>query len=87
MNLGFLSLVFLFIRSSYEGCTFQDFKLPLESNDCVCSDLSPSPMGRIYNGTDLDRHDLLYVAAIYGEYIKVKNCQLHLRENFIIIFF
>ena len=88
MNTVFLLFIFLFIRSSYATCRYQDFKVPLESNDCQCNDQSHSPMGRILNGTDLDRRDLLYVVAIYTEFKKYKTdkkgklCQLHLLKDF-----
>ena len=72
----------MFIRSSYAKCRFYDFKLPLESSDCVCNDLSHSPRGRIFNGTYLDRRDLLYVAALYTEYEKVYFCKLHLLKEY-----
>ena len=86
MNLVFLLLfIFLFIRSSYATCGFQDFKLPLETNDCRCNDLPHSPMGRIFNGTDLDSRDLLYVAALYAEYFTI-GCKLYLlRKNFVFL--
>ena len=73
MNLVFLLFIFLFIRLSYAKCRLYDFKLQLEPSDCVCNDLSHSLRGRIFNGTNLDRRDLPYVAALYTEYTL---CQL-----------
>ena len=78
MNLVFLLFFFLFIRSSNAKCRKYDYKLQLEPDECICSDLSYSPSGRIFNGTNLDQRDLLYVVAIYGEEVKKKLCQLHL---------
>ena len=66
MNLVFLLFIFLFIRSFYAKCRSQDFKPLLRQNGCVCSDLSHSPRGRIFNGTKLDSRDLLYVASLYA---------------------
>ena len=70
MNLVSLLFIFLFIRSSYEKCRSKDPKLLLRQSDCVCSDLLYSPKGRIFNGTELDRRDALYVAALYILYRK-----------------
>ena len=84
MNPVFLLFNFLFIRSSNAKCRLYDFKLQLEPNDCACNDLSHSPGGRIFNGTNLDRYDLLYVAALYGEESFCK--LLLLKENFIKFF-
>ena len=75
MNLVLLLLIFLFIRLSYSKCKKYDFKLQLEPNDCVCNDLSHSPRGRIFNGTDLDSRDALYVAALYA--LNKMMCKLH----------
>ena len=86
MNLVFLLFIFLFIGSSYATCRFQDFKLPLESNDCLCNDISHSPKGRIFNGIDLDSRDLLYIVALYMEYFRVIGCQLHFLCFFKLIF-
>ena len=86
MNLVLLLLIFLFIRLSYSKCKKYDFKLQLEPNDCVCNDLSDSPKGRIFNGTNLDRRDLLYVASLYTEFKEKKICQLHLLKDYFIFF-
>ena len=64
-----------------------DFKLQLESDDCQCSDLSHSPSGRIFNGTNLDKRDALYVAALYAANLKKIVGQLLLKNIYFLIFY
>ena len=79
-----LLFIFLFIRSSYEKCRSKDPKLLLRQSDCVCSDLLYSPKGRLFNGTELDRRDALYVAALYVVYMRLIVGKLHILKEYFI---
>ena len=82
MNPVFLLFIFLYISSSYsKKCKTYDFKLQIPPKDCVCKDLSYSPKGRIFNGTNLDSRDLPYVAVLYAEK-NIRESHL-LKRNFI----
>ena len=83
MNLVFL-LIFLFLSVRTDAkCEWQNFKLLLESKDCRCNDLTHSAMGRIFNGTHLDRRDAPYIAAIYFALIK-KILEFEVEKHFTI---
>ena len=69
MNFIFLLLtfLFLFIRSdSKPKCRTYHFLPQISQKKCRCNNINHSPMGRIFNGTDLDSRDLPYVVSIYG---------------------
>ena len=69
MNFIFLLLFFLFLSLRSDAkpkCRSYPFKTLLSPKNCRCNNITHSPMGRIFNGTDLDSRDLPYVVPIYS---------------------